>query len=239
MMLRTAFWYGVGWSYLILTSPMMLIAKFFDVQKKYSARDIFVSLFTRHLARFLFYLTGSSLNVTGMENVPRDQPVLFVSNHQGHLDNAVIHGFIDVQKGFFSIVEAQKIPVLSSWMNHMQCIFLDRGNLRQTAGCINQGIQLLKSGHSMIIFPEGKLSDSNTVGEFKGNYVRIAAKAGVSIIPISLKNTYKGISKDGSRIRPAAVECIISSAIPTKNLEKEDTEKLSQEIREIIIRNAF
>jgi len=238
-MLRTAFWYGVGWSYLILTSPLMLIAKFFDMQKRYAARDIFVGRFTRHLARVLFYLTGSSLKITGMENVPRDQPVLFISNHQGHLDNAVIHGFIDVQKGFFSIVEARKIPILSSWMSHMQCVFLDRGNLKQTAGCINQGIKLLKSGHSMIIFPEGKLSDSDTVGEFKGNCTRIAAKAGVSIIPISLKNTYKAISKDGSKIRPAAVECIISSAIPTKNLEKGDSEKLSCEIREIIIKNSL
>lgn len=237
-MLRTVFWYGIGWSYLLLTFPAILIIKFLDIRQKYSARDKLAGKITRHLARFLFYLTGSSIKLTGMENIPRDQAALYVSNHQSHLDNAVIHGFIDVPKGFVSIVEAQKIPVLRTWMKYMQCVFLDRSDPKQTVGCINHSIKLLKSGHSMVIFPEGKLSSSETVGEFKGGCIRLAVKAGVPVVPITLKNSYKVISKDGRKIRSAAVESIISSPIPTKGIEKGEEEKLANYVRDIIIGNS-
>jgi 1-acyl-sn-glycerol-3-phosphate acyltransferase len=65
-------------------------------------KDILINKHTGKIARFLFYLTGSTINVTGIEKIPDGQQVLFVSNHQSHMDSIIIHGFIDIHKGLMN-----------------------------------------------------------------------------------------------------------------------------------------
>lgn len=234
-MLKTIYCYTLGWLYLIITYPYLLWVKNLGKRNKIQVMDYKVYKFTRRLCKFLFRITGSTLKVSGMENVPKNQPVLFVSNHESHADSTIIHGYIDVPKGFVSIVEVLKFPIFRSWMKLMKCVFLDRGDIKQTFTCIEEGVNFLKQGHSMVIFPEGKLSDDDTVGEFKKGCLRLAVKAGVPIIPITLKGSYRIMKKDGSYIRAAAVECIISKPIPTAGLGKDDEKKLVDTVREIII----
>jgi len=193
--------------------------------------------FTRSFAKLLFFLSGSTIRVVGKENIPKGQPVLFVSNHQSHMDSVIIHGFIDIPKGFISIVEVKKLPILRTWMKYIKCVFMDRSNSRQVFMCIEQSIGLLKQGHSMVIYPEGRLSDGETVVEFKNGCLRIAIKAGVPIVPITIRGSHKVMTKNGSRIKPAAIECIISEPIHTKDIGKDEEKNLVKNVRDIIISN--
>lgn len=236
-MFRTGIWYIFGWLYLILTSPLLLKVIYLEKCKKNNEKDSYSGKFTRKFSRFMFYLTGSKIKITGQENVPDNQPVLFVSNHQSHIDSAVIHGFINGLKGFVSIVEAKKIPILGTWMKHINCVFMDRSDPRQTLMCINQSIKLLKQGHSMIIYPEGKLSDGVEVAEFQKGCLRLAVKAGVPIIPITIKGSHKLMTKNGREIRPVVVECIISEPVLTKGIQKDEEKKLVNTVRDIIVKN--
>ncbi len=43
-------------------------------------------------------------------------------------------------------------------MKDIRCVFMDRDNIRKSAEAIVEGINILKSGHSMVIFPEGTRS---------------------------------------------------------------------------------
>jgi len=236
-MFRTFFWYVLGWAYLIITLPVLLRVKYLEKHNRNNKKDYLAYKFTRGFAKFLFYLTGSTIKISGKENIPKSGAVLFVSNHQSHIDNVIIHGFVDVPKGFISIVEVKKIPILSTWMKYMKCVFMDRSDLRQTLICINQGIEFLKQGHSMVIYPEGKLSEGQTVGEFKNGCLKLAIKAGVPIVPIIIRSSYKVMTKDGSRIKSAEVECIISKPVPTNTIKKDDEKELVNMIRDIIIEN--
>jgi 1-acyl-sn-glycerol-3-phosphate acyltransferase len=234
-MIRTFLWYTMAWSYFIITMPLLFRVKYLDKRGRLKERDKLANDFIMHVSRILFKLTGSKLKLIGEENLLKDQPVLFVSNHQGHMDSVIIHGFINIPKGFVSIIEVNKFPILRTWMYYSKCIFLDRNDPRQILECINKGIQFLNQGQSMVIFPEGKLSEGHETNEFKSGSLRLALKAGVPIIPITVNGSYRIMSKTGKNIKPAYVECFISKAIETKNIDKSGEKDLLDQVRNAIM----
>ncbi len=236
-MFRTILWHTVGWIYLVFTSPMLIKVKYLDSKKRSEDKASFVNKYTQRFTRFLFYLTGSKLDIKGLDNIPAEGPVLFVCNHQSHLDSAIVHGFIPKSMAFISIVEVLKFPILRNWMKHLDCVFMDRGNIRQSLACINQGIDILKGGRSMVLFPEGKLGDGITIGEFKRGSIRLATKSGVPIIPITIKNSGLVMNKNATKIKPANVECIISSPVNPEDYKNDDEKLLMEKIRGIIVSN--
>lgn len=234
-MLRTFLWYTAGWCFLIITYPMLWLTKYYEQKGKNDKRRVLVDRMTSRICRVLFYLTGSKVKITGLDNIPKQGAVLFVSNHQGHADSLIIHGFINKPKGFVSILEALKFPILSQWMKHMRCVFIDRNDARQSAVCINQAVNNLIDGHSMVVFPEGRLSDGEEANDFKRGWLKLATKSGVPIIPISINGSYKVLAKNGSRVRAASVECVISEPIFIDKLKKADEIVFIEKLRENII----
>lgn len=233
-MIRTFLWYTMGWTYLVITLPVLARVKYLEKQGRLLERDNLASAFTMHFTRVLFKLSGSKIQIKGEENLPKDSPALFVSNHQGHMDSVIIHGFIRIPKGFVSIVEVNKFPILRTWMRYAKCIFLDRSDPRQSLVCINKGVQFLKEGHSMVIFPEGMLSNGDEINEFKAGSLRLALKAGVPIIPITIKGSYQIMSKAGKNIRAAKIECLISKPIETSGIDKSGEKELMKLVRDTI-----
>ncbi len=236
-MLRTIIWYTLGWTYLVITSPALLWVKCLEKSGKIKKRDAFADNFSMFLARGLFFLTGSSVTVTGLENIPQNKPVLFVSNHQSHMDSAIIHGFIRLPKGFIAMKEAKSIPILSTWMKYMKCIFINREDVRQSVRGMKKGVEFLKEGHSMVIYPEGRLSQSSQPGEFKNGCVKLAAGARVPIVPITLNHSWRIMNREASRICPTKVTCIISKPLYITSLKGKDERVITQKVRDIISEN--
>lgn len=236
-MIRTFFWYFRSWAYIILTLPVLLRIIYLDRRGRAEERDALTDRYSTKAARRLFKFTGSSVRITGLENVPGNAPVLFVSNHQSHVDNIVIHGFINVRKGFVSIVEVLRIPILSTILKYMQCVFIDRADIRQTLGCMETAAGILKAGRSMVIFPEGRINEDGVPSEFKKGCLKLALKAGVPIVPVTLKNTRGVMNKDGSRICAAEVECVISPPVGTDVSGRADEARLMEKVRNIIVEN--
>ena len=185
----------------------------------------------------LLKVAGASVKVTGAENVPLDRTVLFVSNHQGSFDIPIMLGCIDKPKAFIAKVELLKMPIISTWMKQLNCVFLDRNDPRQSLRTMNEATEYLKKGYSMVIFPEGTRSKGRTMGEFKAGSLRIGMKAGVPIIPVTIKGSFKLMEQNGSIIKPAEVEVIISEPIETSELTKEQSSGLHEKVRSIIEAN--
>ncbi len=230
-------WFATAWTYLALTYPIIWRAKYLHNRNRVSERDKLANIIILRFAKLMFYITGSRLRITGRENIPKDEPVLFVSNHLGHMDSLIIQGFIKKPKGFVTIIEYQKQPILSTWMKYMGCVFIDRDNPRQSLLCINEAIDNLNNGQSMVVFPEGRLNDGGKTLEFKKGWLRIALKSGVPIVPITLKNSHRIVSYNGKKVHPSKVECIISAPIETKNIKKVDEWEFVQKIKNIILEN--
>ncbi|MGL4741981.1 MAG: lysophospholipid acyltransferase family protein [Sarcina sp.] len=179
-------------------------------------------------------LSGANVTVHGAENVPKDGPVLFVSNHQSNFDIPLLMCFIDKPKGFIAKKELENIPMISEWMRFMQCIFMDRSNLRKSASAIIDGIKILKSGQSLVIFPEGTRSKGGPMVEFKAGSFKLATKPKLPIIPVTIDGSYKIMEANNNRIKPANIDLYIHKPIYTDSLSKEDEANLHKIVHDII-----
>ncbi|WP_219375630.1 lysophospholipid acyltransferase family protein [Bacillus mycoides] len=197
-------------------------------------KDSVVYKTTNWFGKKMVGVTGSTVEVKGLENVPKDKPVLVVSNHQSNMDIPVLLGYLNKPIGFVSKAEIKKFPVVPTWMELMNCVFMDRSDRRQSLKAIKDGIELLKSGHSIVIFPEGTRSKGGEIGEFKAGSFHLAVKSGVSILPVTLDGTYKMFEANGNRMKPAHATLIISKPITPEEYASMDAKELTQHTKDII-----
>ena len=178
--------------------------------------------------------SGATINVYGKENIPTDRNVVFISNHQGDFDIAIFMALIPKEKGFVAKIELNKIPILRTWMRYLGCVFMDRKDLKQSLKTINQAISFIKKGHSMVIFPEGTRSKSDTMGEFKAGSFKLATKTNVPIVPVTIDGSYKLKEKNNGRIKPDIVNVYIHKPVYVENMSNEDKENLPKMVKDII-----
>ncbi|MEN8906733.1 MAG: lysophospholipid acyltransferase family protein [Clostridiales bacterium] len=233
-MFRTIVWYIYFWLYLI-----KLIPKYYKINRilkngNIKEHDKIVHSMASKWSQSLLKLAGAKIKVIGVENIPVNKSVLFVSNHQGSFDIPILLGCIDKPKSFVAKIEMLKMPLINKWMKHMNCVFLDRKDIRQSLRVMNEASKYLKNGYSMIVFPEGTRSKGKKMGEFKAGSLKIASKAKVPIIPITVKGSYKLLEQNGFKIKPADVEVVISEPIETLNLNKTEFNLLNEKVYSII-----
>ncbi|MBW6411503.1 lysophospholipid acyltransferase family protein [Clostridium weizhouense] len=234
-MIRTIIFYFSVIISLLFLSLFGIEIKFLEKKGDTKKRAEFIHKTTTRWAKFVMKLSGARVNIIGIENLPKDQTVLFVSNHQSNFDIPLLMSSIDVPKGFIAKKELESWPFISTWMKHLNCIFMDRKNLRKSAQSIVEGIKLLKNGYSMVIFPEGTRSKGKEISEFKSGSFKLATKSKCLIVPITINGTYKLLEQNKNIIRPADIEIFIHEPITTKDLTKEEEDNLPSKVQSIIV----
>lgn len=199
-----------------------------------SVAEVYLNKTVAKWAKVTINLTGTKVKVIGSENIPKDKACLFVVNHQSAFDIPLVLGFVDKPMGIIAKKEIEKIPIMSYWMKQMHCIFMDRLNIRESIKSINEGIEILKSGYSLAIFPEGTRGNGEILGEFKKGSIRLGIKSDVPIIPIAINGTRKIWEYNNLVIKPADVSITICSPIYAKDLTKQEQNVLSEKIKLII-----
>jgi len=233
-MLRTIAWYIHFGTSLAGTVPKLHKVKSLENQGKEAEKLEYIHKTVSKWAGSQIKMSGSKVTVFGEENIPNDIPVVFMSNHQSNFDIPLFLVYIKKNKGFVAKTELKKIPVLRTWMEHINCVFMDRNDLRQSVKTIIEGIKIIKEGHSLVIFPEGTRSKGGPMGEFKAGSFKLATKPKVPIIPVSIKDSSKIMEQNGNKIKPADVAIYIHPMVETANLTKEEIEKLPEQVKAII-----
>lgn len=234
-MIRTILFYPAVVLSLFVSLLALIRIKYLELRGKTKEKTIFIHKVTRGWARFVMKMSGAEITVKGLENIPSDQTVLFMANHQSFFDIPLLMSVIDVPKGFIAKKELENWPGISTWMRYIRCIFMDRANLRKSAEAIVEGINILKSGYSMVIFPEGTRSKGGEPHEFKSGSFKLALKPKVPIVPVTINGTYKLLERNGNKIKADKVEVIIHPAIDTKSLSKEESSALPEKVESIIL----
>lgn len=222
--------------YLISLTPKKFKLKKLKEQDNIQEYENLISDVTYYWGKKTFAASGSTFEVDGIENIP-EGPIVIISNHQGFFDIPVLFAAIHKPMSFIAKIELAKIPIFGKWMDLVRCIFIDRSNPRQSLKAINSGVKLLKEGHSMVIFPEGTRSKGPNMAEFKKGSLRLATKAKVPILPVTINGTYKILEANNNKIKPAKVKISISKPIYTENLSKEEESILSDRVYDIVNKN--
>ena len=127
-----------------------------------------------HWSRGILKVTGVSLSVEGLENIPKDTPCVFVGNHRSYYDIPLLLASLDKPHGILAKEELEKIPLLNRWMKLLGCVFVQRDDLRASVRALNDATAIVESGKSFVIFPEGTRykGEEGGAGEFKAGAFR-------------------------------------------------------------------
>ncbi|MCG7409624.1 1-acyl-sn-glycerol-3-phosphate acyltransferase [Paenibacillus sp. ACRRX] len=232
--IRTLIWFIYFWLYLLFLIPSMLKANSLYRKGRFDELDAYTAKQVGRWARSLLRVAGAKVEVQGLEHMPKDGAV-FIANHQGNFDVPIMLGHIGAPKALMAKVELTKLPFIRVWMKYLRCIFVDRKNVRQAMNSLNEAAELVKNGHSIVIFPEGTRSKGDHIGDFKNGGFRVATKTGALIVPIRINGSYKLMEANGNWIRPATVKVTILPPVPTAGLTKEETAALPEQIKELIV----
>lgn len=223
--------------YLILSIPLLIIewiiGKFNPHAKDISSLRIIQTVF-----RFILWLAGVKVTVIGEENVPKDQPVLYIGNHRSFFDILLTYTRCPGLTGYIAKAEMEKIPLLSNWMRYLHCLFLDRKDIKKGLQTIKEGIEKIKSGISICIFPEGTRNRSESdleLMEFHEGSFKLATRTGCPIIPIALNNTVSIFEKQFPKIRKTHVVIEYCKPIYPAELSKEDKKFIGKYTQNIIL----
>lgn len=173
---------------------------------------------------WMFFKLFFRLQVTGLENLPREGPALVAANHASWWDPPVIGVNIPRYIHFMAKEELFKIPVLSLVIKKLQAFPVRRGAADRTA--IRTAIQLLESGELIGVFPEGTRSKTGSLGRPEAGVAMIALKTGAPIIPTAVMGTHATFSA-GNRFPKFTVKFGKPIYFINENHNKEAVEKLS------------
>jgi 1-acyl-sn-glycerol-3-phosphate acyltransferase len=149
--------------------------------------------------KVLFRGLGLRFQLAGTENVPRTGGALVAFNHVSNLD-FIFGGYAAQPSGrlirFMAKRETFDHPISGPLMRSMHHISVDRA---EGAGSMMKAIDYLRRGEVVGIFPEATISRSFEIKELKSGATRIAAEAGVPLVPAVLWGTQRMMTKDHPR----------------------------------------
>jgi 1-acyl-sn-glycerol-3-phosphate acyltransferase len=215
----------------------LLLFLFEWILEKYNKRaaDISSLRIVQWALRVVLLCAGTKVTVIGEENVPKDAPVLYAANHTGFFDVVATYSRCPGLTGFVAKKSILKVPILRTWMKRLYCIFLDRENNREALKSILLGIEQLKAGISIFIFPEGtRNSTDTTIAKFKEGSFKMAEKAGCPVIPVAINNSGAVLENNNYRIRRAHIIIEYCEPIDVSKLDKEEKKRLGATVQKII-----
>lgn len=222
--------------FLIFSIPMLIILGI--QEKKNPAQAQARSLrIVRGVFRFVFKLSGVTYEVQGLENIPNDRAVLYVGNHRSYFDILIGYMTVPGLTGFVAKKEMLKIPLLKDWMIKVNCLFLDRVDIKEALKTILEGIDKVRSGISVWIFPEGTRNENEDMAEllmFHEGSLKIAQKSGCPVIPVAITGTAPIFENHLPFIRPSHVVIRYGEPIYVKELSPEERKFPGAYTRDVI-----
>ena len=174
---------------------------------------LFVSLFSsqgqdilhnlgRLWSKILFLTARVNLAVEGQDNIP-EGPAVFASNHQSQFDIPALYLAIPIQFRFVVKKELFKIPLFGLAMRRAGYVPIDRSGGKKAVSSLREAALRIRSGTSVVVFPEGTRSPDGRLLPFKSGALLLALKAEVPIVPIAIKGSHQreafGPGLEGSR----------------------------------------
>lgn len=181
---------------------------------------------------------GATVYVHGIEKIP-DRNVLFVCNHLSNIDFAVIFSEIHRYMSFVSKKELEKMPFINKWMVMLNTLFMDRSDMKDQLKTIIKGIEMLKAGETVMIFPEGTRSRDGKMLDFKAGSFKLATKSGVPVVPLTLVGTGDILENNGYRLKPGDVHFYVHDPIYLEDLDAEQKKNLHVMVQDIVAKTYY
>jgi 1-acyl-sn-glycerol-3-phosphate acyltransferase len=233
-MIKTVICFAYVVAAMLVLTPIGMVVVVFSLLGLRMPMSVLMYRIAQGWARVLIRIIGCKVSVTGREHIPRAGGLCFVSNHGSIFDIVLLLAYTGRPIGFVAKKELFLIPFLNIWISVLGGLFIDRKNLRKALRTINTGVARIKSGGSMIIFPEGHRSRGQGLLPFHPGSLKLATQAEAPIVPVAIAGSYDTFERR-HRVTPGPVTITFGKPIITSEIPVADRKLiLSESIYNVI-----
>lgn len=163
------------------------------------------------IIRLIFRINGG-LEVKGIDNIPMEGGVIVASNHISYLDPPLLGAIIPrkvtfmARRGLFDI----KVPLLRWFIRHY-AFPVDRE--KTLPSTIKEALRRLKNRELLVIFPEGRRSETGGLLEGKKGIGLIVGRSRVAVVPALIQGTDRALPVGGKWLRKAKISVIFDKPL--------------------------
>lgn len=191
----------------------------------------------RWWCRLVAYSIFSRIRVHGAENISKGETYVYMANHSSLIDTPALFGYLPYQFKIMAKKELFYVPFMGWHLWTSGNFPVDRSDGRKTAKSLRQVIEGIKHGKSLAVFPEGTRTPDGQLQEFKPGAFKIALRAGVPIVPVTIRGTFKLLPKTTLAPRPGRVDVFIGEPIATEEYTEKRLPELISRVRSAIQSN--
>jgi 1-acyl-sn-glycerol-3-phosphate acyltransferase len=180
---------------------------------------------------------GVKLEIFGLEKINRNRSYIFIGNHQSHFDVLSVFSAIPFTVRFMAKKELYRIPIFGWALAATGTIKIDRANRQRAIASMNDALDRISNGVSVVVFPEGTRSDDGEIQPFKKGGFVLAIRGGIPIIPISVSGSRFILRKHSRNVTSGRIKMVFGDPIDTSKYSYQQREELSDFTRNVIIEN--
>jgi 1-acyl-sn-glycerol-3-phosphate acyltransferase len=178
----------------------------------------------------VLWAVGIRVRVHGMDQVNLGEPHIFASNHVSWFDVPALAKVLPRYK-FVAKAELFKVPIFGSGMRAAGMIEIQRENRKAAFGAYDVAAERIRSGNSVVVFPEGTRGHAYPLRPFKKGPFVLAIAAGVPIVPVIVHGTIEIMPKGSLRAHPGTIDVHLLEAVSTTGVDYDHREALMQTVR--------
>jgi 1-acyl-sn-glycerol-3-phosphate acyltransferase len=161
--------------------------------------------------------------------IDRTEARVYVSNHVSWYDVFALASILPRYR-FVAKKELFKIPIFGRAVHQIAAVFIDRQNRKAAFEAYQDAAARIKTGISVVVFPEGTRGRSYALRPFKKGPFVLAIAAQAPVVPVVVYGTRDIQPKGAIRIQPGSVELTFLEPIPTAGMAYGDRDRLMQTV---------
>ena len=180
---------------------------------------------------------GARVRYEGLECCAGYAPRVFIANHASNVDIWVLMRVLPANAAFVANQELRRVPVIGQALATSGVVFVDRSNRARAIRSLTIAAEMVRSGRSVILFPEGTRSRDGTLQPFKKGPFHLALQAGVPVIPVAIRGSWNVLPPGTIRVTPGAVMVRFLEPIASEPFGPDDVEGLLQSVHSALARD--
>lgn len=174
-----------------------------------------------------------NFRIIGMEHVPKEPPVLCITNHVSLLDVPAF-ALTDPYSGSILVAKAEllKLPIVKQVLEGWGVIPVERDG--QDLGALRDIRRRLSEGRLVAIASEGTRNREGNLGETNPVLARTAMAVDAPLLPIVAVGTYRSLPPGAKLPRPGPIRVVIGPAFSLKELRSQPRQQATEQARRII-----
>lgn len=212
---------------------LFICSLFVSPKKEYEQNSRFYRFILNSATAGALKILRIKVHTTGIENVSADVLPLFAGNHRSNYD-PIIQWYIfrKWNPAFISKASNFKVPFFGRFIRKCCFMTIDRENPRKALVTINKATKLIQKGEVSIgVYPEGKRSKSGVLLPFHNGVFRIARKANVPIVVMSISGTEKIHKRTPFKRTDVFLDIDV---IPSDEVKQMKTDEIGDRVRTIL-----